>query len=68
MTETIEFLDRSISRSDLERVPRLLEPEPSHRVYIVSFPKTGRTWTRVLTSIRSSRSSLNQRPSTRLVG
>lgn len=50
MTETIEFADRHVPLPTLEKVRHIYEADPSRRVHIVSFPKSGRTWVRVMLS------------------
>ena len=46
----VEFGGQRVPMARLERVRHILEADPAHRVHIVSFPKSGRTWCRVMLS------------------
>ncbi len=46
----VEFGGQRVPMARLERVRHIIEADPAHRVHIVSFPKSGRTWCRVMLS------------------
>ena len=46
----IEFGGRSIELRKLERAYLIAERDPAHKLFVVSFPKSGRTWMRVMIS------------------